>query len=198
MDIGKKKAGKAFKEWIQSLKDNPQRRIRLITAVGLAGILMISLSECSGNDKNTINEDKITQTQGVSVSAQELEKRLEDMIEHIEGVGEAIVMITFEDNGEKVYVSEEKMREETVRQEAGEKSEKVQQKNESEESYIMVDSENGGKTALVSHETAPKIKGVVVVCDGGDSPETVAKLNKTVKTALNIGSNRICVLKRGK
>lgn len=182
---------RALKGWIASLKDNPQRRLRLIMTVGLLGILLIFLSECGISDKKE-NKQVNTSNTSASFSAFELENRLKTMIEKIDGAGRTDVMITFENSGEKVYVSEEKTREETM----GTMDEKNSQKTEREESYIMVDSENGGKTALISEERVPEIQGVIVVCDGGDDPVVSEKLTQTVKTALNIGSNRICVLKR--
>ena len=40
---------------------------------------------------------------------------------------------------------------------------------------------------------SPEVKGVVVVCEGGDDPLVVRKVVDTVKVALNLSSSRISV-----
>ena len=58
----------------------------------------------------------------------------------------------------------------------------------------MVEGENG-EQPLVTMELQPEVRGVVVVCEGGDSPGVAAQVVSTVKVALNISSARISVSK---
>ena len=51
----------------------------------------------------------------------------------------------------------------------------------------------GGKSPLVTARLEPEVKGVVVVCEGGDDPLVVRKVVDTVKVALNLSSSRISV-----
>ena len=39
------------------------------------------------------------------------------------------------------------------------------------------------------------VKGVVVVCEGGDLPQVQQRIIEAVTTALNISSKRVCVTK---
>jgi stage III sporulation protein AG len=48
-------------------------------------------------------------------------------------------------------------------------------------------------TKTVSIE--PKVRGVVVVCDGGDDPTVVSHVLDAVTKALNIGSDKVCITK---
>ena len=48
-------------------------------------------------------------------------------------------------------------------------------------------------TKTVSIE--PKVRGVVVVCDGGDDPVTVSRVLEAVTKALNISSDKVCITK---
>ena len=41
----------------------------------------------------------------------------------------------------------------------------------------------------------PKVRGVVVVCEGGDDPLVVARVMNAVTKALNISSDKVCVTK---
>ena len=41
----------------------------------------------------------------------------------------------------------------------------------------------------------PKVRGVVVVCDGGDDPLVVARVMAAVTKSLNISSDKVCITK---
>ena len=47
------------------------------------------------------------------------------------------------------------------------------------------------KTASIE----PKVRGVVVVCDGGDDPLVVSRVLDAVTKSLNIGSDKVCITK---
>ena len=46
--------------------------------------------------------------------------------------------------------------------------------------------------------TPPKVMGVVVICDGADSISVVADVTSCISALFDVGTNRICVLKKGK
>lgn len=48
-------------------------------------------------------------------------------------------------------------------------------------------------TKTVSIE--PKVRGVVIVCDGGDDPLVVSRVLDAVTKALNISSDKVCITK---
>ena len=48
-------------------------------------------------------------------------------------------------------------------------------------------------TKTVSIE--PKVRGVVVVCEGGDDPVTVSRVLEAVTKALDISSDKVCITK---
>ena len=68
------------------------------------------------------------------------------------------------------------------------------------ECRIMVTLENGteyvyeNKTQLVT-EILPTVKGVVIVCAGGDDQAVRERVQSAVTTALNITARRVCVTK---
>ena len=65
---------------------------------------------------------------------------------------------------------------------------------------VMITLESGTEyvytspTTLVT-EILPKIRGVVVVCDGGDDIAVCERVTEVVTTALNIPQRRVCVTK---
>ena len=51
---------------------------------------------------------------------------------------------------------------------------------------------------LVVTEISPRVKGVVVVCEGGANPITIKRVTDAVTTALGINSLQVCVAKASK
>ena len=60
---------------------------------------------------------------------------------------------------------------------------------------MTVKGPNGEEEALAITEVQPTVKGVVVVCSGGDDPEVQQRIINAVTTALNITTKRVCVTK---
>lgn len=184
-----------IRSWKESLKENPQRKIRVLVVLGMIGILLILLSECRGPQKKeqtASSSDSVSQPQ----YAQQLQEQLKGMLEKVDGVGKVDVMVTLENNGETVYVKEEKKSTDTQRSADAGSGETIQQSQQQEDSYIFVDAADGSRTALVQKQLQPSVKGVVIVCDGAGDIKVQQRLIQTVKTALNISSSRVCVLKR--
>ena len=97
--------------------------------------------------------------------AEQTEKRLSELIAHIAGAGECQVMVTLENGVEYVYANQQKINSDRV-EDTGTNSSKLSEKEDSEQSVIMVETENGRQGLLVT-EIQPTIRGVVIVCEEG-------------------------------
>lgn len=53
----------------------------------------------------------------------------------------------------------------------------------------------GEAEVMVTLDNAGEVKGVLVVCEGGNSPIVEQKVTAAVKTVLAIGANNVCVVK---
>ena len=60
--------------------------------------------------------------------------------------------------------------------------------------HPVSETENGRQGLLVT-ELQPTVKGVVIVCEGGDQPLVQQRVTDAVTIALNISSKRVCVTK---
>lgn len=175
------------------LKEKPSA----LFAIGLSGILLIGLgSIATGNAGGGADSRKTADTQIRTAEeyANELEQRLEGLLSQIDGVGKARVMVTLESGYGYVYAKAAKVDNDLLEDYKAEDAKKTQEKQTTEETYILVEGENG-EQPLVTMELQPEVRGVVVVCEGGDSPGVAAQVVSTVKVALNISSARISVSK---
>ena len=98
--------------------------------------------------------------------------------------------MTLESGVEYVYAKEQ--RENSDYKEEG--GEKVSKSADTQENIILIDGSNG-KTGLLLTEIQPQVKGVVVVCSGGDTAAVCERATQAVVAALNISSRRVCVTK---
>lgn len=163
----------------------------LLFLLGILGIALIFLSEFSFQRTDQM-PDAAQETSFDSESyTARLQKQLEETIRQIDGAGETRVMVTLESGEQTVYAYAEKTG--TDYTQTGE--EKVSEKSTYQNDYIMVDDENGNKKALEQTTLEPEVKGVAVVCQGGDDIMVVKRVTELVSVLLGVSTNRICVTK---
>lgn len=185
-----------YKNFIDKFKNfsSGDKKIKLITIVGLIGITLIFISsfDFGKNSKpkeNINNSNVITEEQYVS----KLEKKILELVQNIQGVGTTKVMITLENGVENVYVNETKKESDKTQDNTSDQKNKITQSDNLEQKIIIVDTGNGKKEALIKTQLQPKVKGVVIVCQGGSDLNVKQNVTDAVKIALNITSNRVFV-----
>lgn len=171
------------------------RKIRLIVGLGLAGMLCILASQFLSSPQK--QEAAAADSFSDAAYIRQMEKRLGDLIEAVEGVGSARVMITLSSSQTTVYAAEEKRQSDLLEDISGGDKRRMQESMNSQSSYILVDQGSGRKEPLISTRLEPEIKGVVVVCPGADSKLVSVRVTDVVTTALGIGANKVCVVKGG-
>lgn len=172
-----------------------QKQAKWLTALGIAGMLLIMLTGLwpdIGAQKAAAAGD----TGGtLTTYAQQTEQRLAEILKQVKGVGAVHVMVTLENGVEYRYAADEKQSGDSVFTYADGSAapSKVQEKEDRQQSYILVDS-TGGKKPLVLTELSPRVKGVVVVCSGAGNPVIRQRVTDAVTTALGVTSLQVCVI----
>ena len=169
-------------------------RPKLLVAMGVLGLLLILLSEAGGKGQNELPVS-YSQTAENETYIQTMELKLTELVENVSGAGKAHVMVTLEQGTQYVYASESKKAVDETQSRDGEESSKVQQKDNSEKKIVVLE-ENGISRPLVETSKEPQVKGVVVVCDGGNSSAVQQRVTEVLTTVLGIGSNQVCVVPR--
>lgn len=167
---------------------------KIIIFTGVLGVVLIFLSSFfkTGDAKkikavssNSSTQEYVTQ----------LENSLKDMVSSIKGAGNTRVLVTLENSEETVYATEEKKNKEATEDKTDGQLSKKRESDDCEKRYITIRDANGTEQALAVTQIQPTVKGVVVVCDGGDIPEVQQKISEAIKTALNITAKRVYVTK---
>lgn len=174
-----------------SLSDLKNKKIIIYLSAAVLGIILVIFS---GNLVKNNESHNQTESSGYNDNLEQysenLEKRLYSLISSIEGVGETELMITLENDTEYIYADEEKK----TFDKSEETDDSVVEKENIEKNLILIDGENG-KEALLKTAIEPKVRGIVVVCEGGDSPTVQQRVTDALKAALDIQSDKICVTK---
>ena len=188
------KKGKRFLA-IDKIIKTKNGKMKILVILGAIGMLIILFSEIFvGTKQQEAAVDEIT-SEYKYMSSEELERKIRETVESIEGVGRAKVLITYSGSSTKVYAVQKDEETETVVNGEGEKKE---EKKRSSEEYVMVENGSGKKNALKIYESEPEIKGVVVVCTGGGKAGIEAKVVNAVTVALGISSAKVFVAELAK
>lgn len=191
----KEKTNTSPKNLFRRLAENEKSR-KILLLVGIGAIVLIFVSSYFSKEKPKEAEPVEKQTVMTTEEyTKQLEESLTSLISGIEGVGEVDVMVTLEKGVEHVYATEEKKSKQTTEDKASDQDRKSQEHDNVETSYIIVKDADGSQKALAVTEVQPVVKGVVVVCGGGDNPTVQKNVTGAVTTALNVSSARVCVVK---
>lgn len=177
-----------FENLINIISEKTKLSKKLLFSVLLlaAGLFALVLSETAQPSEQASATETTTES-FLSESERyvaELEERLTSIISRIDGVGEAMVMVTLESSGENVYLHNS---------DYGENVEPSGRSNiEQKDEYVIVEDENGEKGIVVG-VAQPKVRGVAVVCGGGGSEVVKSRITEAVTALLDISSARVSV-----
>ncbi len=159
---------------------------KILIIGGLVGIVLIFISSLSGGQQK---EKKLSDATEFTTEEykENLENDIEKVVEGITGSKNASVIITLEGGIEYSYAD-------TVEEASADKSESSD--FEMKKGYITVKTADGGEQALLVATKLPEVRGVAIVCEGGDNEAIKQKIESTVTAALNITSKRVYICGR--
>ncbi len=156
--------------------------ILTFTAVfGLTLLLFASFNENSDKTHEyTFEADNELEEYRIS-----LENSLSKTVSKITGAGNSQVMITLEGSFETVYASNARLDETSGNSNENQKT--------TEKQLATTSNRTDGEKPIVVKKLSPKIKGVLIVCQGGSNTQIKNDVINAASTALNIPTSRIYV-----
>ena len=171
-----------------------EHHIKIIVIIGALGILLVLMSNVfskSSQKNNNINSKIVNSEE----KRAQLEQNLEKIISSIHGAGKAKILITFENNSEIIYATEEKINKLASEDKSNGEITRKKETDDCERKFMTIKDSNGAEKAVVLTEIEPKVKGVLVICSGGDDVLVKKRIIEAVTTVLNINSTHVCVTK---
>ena len=151
----------------------------------LIGLLLLVIAIPVSEEKEETEEMLVSEVD-MNAYAQMLERRMEAVLQKVNGVGEVDVMITLSSSAEKIVEKEREKLNESVDQEG-----KSTTTYESSETAVY----DGKESPYIKKELSPKIEGVLVVAQGGDEPLVREEIIEAVQALFGIEVHKIKVMK---
>lgn len=186
-----------MQDFMQKIKKKKLKRSDWLILV-LAGILILIIAlptdtkEKKQAEKSKENISKENNT--MEASKDEIERKLEDILEKIDGAGDVKVMITYQDSGTQVVEKDKNTSENSLEESdstGGVRSTKEQQLQES----TVYEEADAGNTPFVSKELLPKVEGILIVASGGDNQKVKQNISEAVLALFQVEAHRIKIVK---
>lgn len=165
-----------LKEYLEKIKFDKKK---IIIAIGFMGIALILLSEVVPQESSKSQNTDVQTDYNEYVSS--LEEKTADLISSIDGVGKCKVMITLEQSDENIF--------------AKNTDESTNSGSYSKKSEYVLYEDNNNDTPVLVKQYFPKVKGVAVVCTGGDDVIVKEKVISSISSLFGISGTKISVSK---
>ena len=186
-----------MQDFMQKIKEKKLKRSDWLILV-LAGILILIIAlptDTKGKKQAEEAKENISKENNtMEASKDEIEQKLEDILEKIDGAGEAKVMITYQDSGTQVVEKDKNTSANSVEESdstGGVRSTKEQQLQES----TVYEEADAGNTPFVSKELLPKVEGILIVASGGDNQKVKQNISEAVLALFQVEAHRIKIVK---
>lgn len=184
------------KEWmdVEKLKTIPKNQILI---GGLVGILLLVIALPAGSTKKESPEEAKPQVMQKTDSGdyeKHLERRLKEVLESMDGVGKAEVMITLKDNGESV-VEKNITKENKKTQEEDGSIKRTDTEEQFQEETVCSQAQSSSQEPFVAKNVTPKIEGVLVVAQGGGNKVVAKNISDAVLALFPVEAHKIKVVK---
>ena len=155
--------------------------MRLVLVV-VCGMLLLFLSysgEDGTPDTESVDSQETVSDEGtLEEYKQAREEELKELLQKVDGVGKAEVMITLKASNEKVTLKDNTNKGET-----------------NEEKTVLVENSDRDSSPYIIQEKEPEIEGIVIVCQGGYDSVIKREITDAVSALFSIESHKIKIMK---
>jgi stage III sporulation protein AG len=192
------------KDKLKNMFTGKRKNENLVVLLVLVIIVVISINyiwKGENNKKDSNAQKSVTQEDKnvKEVSAEntndsaELEKRLENILSKISGVGETKVMITYAESSSFEPVYDENIKSSnTVESDKSGGTRSVSETN-NQKQVIYKQNSDGSKEPITKSLVSPKIEGAIIAAKGASNDDIKAKIIEAVGAATGISAHKIQV-----
>lgn len=173
------------------LKDKKKKKENMIFIVVILVVLLISINYILSDTKKEQKETEIENNTSKQVdnnskaqSPNDLEERLTQIINQVEGISDVSLIINYKDSGQSEYVFNTK---ETIAEEGNVLN---------MEKEVAYNESSGQKSAIKTSQNNPQIEGVIIVARGIENSNNKQKIQSAIASLLGIASYKVQVLNR--
>lgn len=166
--------------WFTVLREklNGLQRPRIILIAGLCGAALLILPGILP-EKRAQSPPPADGTVQAEQYREMLERRLTDLLNGMEGVGQVQVMVTVSGTAEQIYASEVK----------ASQNERARQ----QEAALVITRSSGTEAPVIAKTVCPAVLGAAVLCSGGSHAAVQERVRKAASAVLGIPQGQIFV-----
>lgn len=193
-----------MKDKLKNMFTGKKRNENLVVLLVLVIIVVMSINYIwrDGNNKksNPVQKNEISEDKNVKEvsndntdSSTDLEKKLEDILSKIAGVGETKVMITYAESSSVEPVYDENIKSSnTVESDKSGGTRSISETN-NQKQVIYKQNSDGSKEPITKSLVSPKIEGAIIAARGASNDDVKAKIIEAVGAATGISAHKIQV-----
>lgn len=157
---------------LSALAASPKKKLIILLAV-TGAVLLLAGALFSGSKKEDSGGAAAVDSEDMIAYARSLEDRIVKLCEEVDGVSDVSVLLTLDGGTERVYAE-----------------------NETGGSYVVI-SAGGEERVVLVREIYSSVRGIGVVCRGGDKIAVQKKLTELLSCALGVPISKISVAGKG-
>lgn len=193
-----------FKKQDEEQEGNDKRKIEnIIFFIILLVVTIVIINTIWNGNKQTIKQENSINTKQLAYKEQnneniettgseELEKKLENILSKIEGVGNVNVCINYSESSEVVAMYNENSKVSTTEEtDTSGGLRKIQQTDSQKD--IVYKEDNGEKTPITKKVVQPKIEGAIITAKGAGNSNTKANIIQAVEAVTGLATHKIQV-----
>ena len=151
-------------------------RYKFVLVVILAGVVLLLLPSFGGAVESS------QESGSDPFQVEELERKLEQALAQIDGVGEVRVVLTLQSGPRRILAQDSQSTVDEGRTEA-------------EVTNVVISAGSGVEGTVTLQQLSPQFQGALVVCSGGGEPTVQLRLVEAVSALTGLGADKISVCK---
>lgn len=163
-----------------------------LVLIAIAGIVLIVCSYVDLSKSDSSKKERVAETAENTMTKEDyvtdLEEKLKELLENVNGAGKCQVMITLKTSNEKILQSDVDTK---SKSETGDKM--VNEADRSSKTLILKGEDD--EQPYVIKEIMPEMEGVVVVAKGAGDTEVNLNMIKIIQALFDVEAHKISIIK---
>ena len=197
-----------FQDKVQALvskqkeKGSKKNIENLIVLIVILIITIIAINTIwKEDDKSNINidnnatktlADELGESKNETFEENELERRIENILQKIDGVGKVSVLITYSQTSEIIAMYNENVKQSSTEEtDTGGGTRKIEEIDNSKE--IIYKDQNGEKIPMTQKVILPRIEGAIITAEGAKNATIKTNIIQAVEAATGLAAHKIQV-----